>query len=64
MKWTPKRDNWQYTTRPTNFKNMEVETTNISNWVARRIVESQEITQQLATEQLMLFDSQSLTLHN
>jgi hypothetical protein len=43
MKWTPKRDNCQYTTRPTNLKNMEVETTNISNWVACKIVESQEI---------------------
>jgi hypothetical protein len=60
----PNRDNSQDTTSPTNVEDMEVKSTNLPDWVARRIVESQEITQQLATEQPMFFDSQSLTLHN
>jgi hypothetical protein len=43
---------------------MEIESTKLPDWVAQRIVESQEITQDLAIEEPMFFDNQSLTLHN
>jgi hypothetical protein len=43
---------------------MEIERTKLLDWVTCRIVESQEITQDLATEEPMFFDNQSLTLHN
>jgi hypothetical protein len=35
---------------------MEIENTKLSNWVAQRIVEIQDITKDLAIEEPMLFD--------
>jgi hypothetical protein len=63
-KRTQNRENSQNIGTLTNLEDMEIESTNLPNWVARRIVESQEITQNITIEEPMFFDNQPLTLHN
>jgi hypothetical protein len=54
----------QDTGSPRNLEDMEIKSTKLLDWVAQRIVESQEITYDLATKEPMFFDNQSLIMHN
>jgi hypothetical protein len=47
-----------------DFDYMHIDCTELTNWVSQIISKSQDITQDLETKELMLFEQQSLILHN
>jgi len=57
MKRNPNRDNSKDTGSPGNLEDMEINITKLPDWVARRIVEIQEITQDLVTQEPMFYEN-------